>query len=357
MLSFSHSFFSLSCTLQDTGGVGALLAVIRDGEAYAPAYDANGNVSEYIQLSAVQTDNYPSLPIAGGIVAHYEYSPFGEITAQSGGMADGFPFRFSTKPYCAILGKVEFELRIYAPPTGGWLNRDLIEEEGGLSLYGFCENTPINKWDYLGMDDCIKESIAISVHGAHFGGEGAFDGRAKKSGGGKFSVVNTGEELLNELAKKSEKDKDDCCHCIKALTIHSHASPTDPYNGIIMSGNSGFYVKKLEDQPEGTYTDSARDVDDLKASMDKKGISFCESCTITLFGCWTGAKGGIAEALSNVTSCKIIAPAGTCYPGKVKVKTSDEKEKETGKAGSSGAPWMQWEKGRGTAKKEKWVNY
>jgi len=152
MLSFSHSFFSLSCTLQGAGGVGGLLAVIRDGEAYAPTYDANGNVSEYVQLSAVQTDNYPSLPIAGGIVAHYEYSPFGEITAQSGGMADGFTFRFSTKYYESETGIIHYEIRPYRPSLGCWMSRDPIEERGGMNLYGFVRNCPTMAIDRDGRD-------------------------------------------------------------------------------------------------------------------------------------------------------------------------------------------------------------
>lgn len=33
-----------------------------------------------------------------------------------------------------------------------FLNRDPIEEEGGLNLYGFCGNDGVNQWDYLGMN-------------------------------------------------------------------------------------------------------------------------------------------------------------------------------------------------------------
>lgn len=32
-----------------------------------------------------------------------------------------------------------------------WLNRDPIEEDGGINLYGFVANDSINNWDYLGM--------------------------------------------------------------------------------------------------------------------------------------------------------------------------------------------------------------
>ena len=36
--------------------------------------------------------------------------------------------------------------------TGRFINRDPIEEDGGLNLYGFVGNNPVNFYDYLGMD-------------------------------------------------------------------------------------------------------------------------------------------------------------------------------------------------------------
>ena len=158
MLSFSHSILCLSGALQDTGGVGALLAVIRDGEAYAPAYDANGNVSEYVSLST------------GAIVAHYEYSPFGEVTAQSGSIADDFKFRFSTKYFENETGILHYERRPNSPSLGRWMNRDSIEERGGLNLYGFLRNDPLKRIDYLGFfsnDDCnfMAKQAAESISG------------------------------------------------------------------------------------------------------------------------------------------------------------------------------------------------
>jgi hypothetical protein len=39
----------------------------------------------------------------------------------------------------------------YAPDQGRWLNRDPIEERGGLNLYGFVENHAVGKTDYLGL--------------------------------------------------------------------------------------------------------------------------------------------------------------------------------------------------------------
>ncbi len=40
--------------------------------------------------------------------------------------------------------------RYYSPSLGRFVNKDPIEEKGGLNLYGFCRNNGANRWDYLG---------------------------------------------------------------------------------------------------------------------------------------------------------------------------------------------------------------
>jgi RHS repeat-associated protein len=42
--------------------------------------------------------------------------------------------------------------RYYCPSQGRFLGRDPKMEKGGLNLYGFVTNNPINRWDYLGME-------------------------------------------------------------------------------------------------------------------------------------------------------------------------------------------------------------
>ena len=101
----------LSGTLQNAGGVGGLLVEVRDGEPYFAAFDANGNVTEYLSAD-------------GTLATHYEYSPFGELVVQSGDLADTFTHRFSTKPWCAVTGQSEYEFRKYEPGMGRWLSRD-----------------------------------------------------------------------------------------------------------------------------------------------------------------------------------------------------------------------------------------
>ena len=44
-----------------------------------------------------------------------------------------------------------YGFRYYDAETGRWPSRDPIEETGGLNLYGFVKNDPVNAWDVLGM--------------------------------------------------------------------------------------------------------------------------------------------------------------------------------------------------------------
>ena len=41
--------------------------------------------------------------------------------------------------------------RYYSPSLGRFINRDPIEEQGGINLYSFVGNNPVNRWDLLGM--------------------------------------------------------------------------------------------------------------------------------------------------------------------------------------------------------------
>jgi RHS repeat-associated protein len=147
--SFSYVWgVDLSGSLQGAGGVGGLLAVIRDDGVFAPTYDANGNVSEYVVL---ETSN--SQLETAAIAAHYEYDAFGNTVVKSGDLADSFTFRFSTKYWENETGLLHYEKRPIRPDIGHWINRDPIGERGGLNLYGFVGNNPVNKWDYLGLDN------------------------------------------------------------------------------------------------------------------------------------------------------------------------------------------------------------
>jgi RHS repeat-associated protein len=127
----------LSGSLQGAGGVGGLLFEKRNGVIFIPCYDANGNITAYIDTN-------------GTVRASYLYDAFGKTIDQSGDMADLFRFRFSTKYLDHDTGFYYYGYRYFSPVLQRWINRDPIEERGGLNLYGFVENDAINNSDLLG---------------------------------------------------------------------------------------------------------------------------------------------------------------------------------------------------------------
>ncbi len=137
----------ISQSLQGAGGVGGLLAVAVSTNSapcsmHYACYDANGNITDYVSTN-------------GTVFAHYEYDPYGGITAQFGTLADTFTHRFSTKPFDTETGLIHYEYRVYVPILGRWLSRDSLGEKGGLNLYAYCANNSVNFVDPYGLETIV----------------------------------------------------------------------------------------------------------------------------------------------------------------------------------------------------------
>ncbi len=133
----------LSGSQEGAGGVGGLLQVVEPGSSkhYFPAYDGNGNIVGLVYGAT------------GAFVASYEYGPFGEPIRVSGTEASANPFRWSTKYTDDESDLVYYGYRYYNPSTGRWPNQDPIGERGGINLYGFVRNNPIDTVDLFGLSD------------------------------------------------------------------------------------------------------------------------------------------------------------------------------------------------------------
>ena len=127
----------LSGSFQGAGGVGGLLYLTIDGSTFVPLYDNNGNITHYLDSN-------------GNAVAQYTYDAFGNTIAQSGLLANSFRHRYSTKYLDTETCLYYYGCRFFHPIIMRWLNRDPIEEAGGVNLYTFCGNDAINKFDING---------------------------------------------------------------------------------------------------------------------------------------------------------------------------------------------------------------
>jgi RHS repeat-associated protein len=140
----------LSGSSQGAGGVGGLL-VITDSTngAHFALYDGNGNITGLSRATDASASG------------SYEYGPFSEVIRSTGPMSKANPFRFSTKYQDEETDLVYYGKRYLSASTGRWVNRDPIEERGGLNVYALVGNDPIQGIDQLGLRTCCCKGQMI----------------------------------------------------------------------------------------------------------------------------------------------------------------------------------------------------
>jgi RHS repeat-associated protein len=133
----------LSGTLEGAGGIGGLLARSEwnsVSSTWSHAFYHSDGVGNVTAL-AVPSGN--DIALAGS----YRYDPFGRLIGTHTGLAARNTQRFSSKDWHNPSGFYYFGYRFYDPATQRWLNRDPMGEEGGVNLYGYVGNNPINNVD------------------------------------------------------------------------------------------------------------------------------------------------------------------------------------------------------------------
>lgn len=81
----------------------------------------------------------------------YRYDPFGNTITSSGTSAGANVYRFSSKYYSSTLKMYYYLYRWYDPNLQRWINRDPLEESGGLNLYRLVGNNPLSFTDLFGL--------------------------------------------------------------------------------------------------------------------------------------------------------------------------------------------------------------
>lgn len=126
----------MSGSVHGAGGIGGLLArTDGTGSAFYHA-DGSGNITALINGSQ-------------NFVARYLYNPFGKLEGKWGALADANTMQFSSMPQHD--GLTFYPFRAYEPNLQRFLNQDPIQENGGINLYAFVGNSPLNRVDPLGL--------------------------------------------------------------------------------------------------------------------------------------------------------------------------------------------------------------
>src|SRR6185436_5486171 len=134
----------LSGSLEGAGGIAGLLA---RSHTYSSGNfsthncyhaDGNGNITYLVNSSQ-------------GLAASYRYDPYGNLISSSGSLASANVYRFSSKERISNPDLYYYGERFYSANLQRWLNRDPLGEYGGINLYGFVDNTPVNLLDPYGL--------------------------------------------------------------------------------------------------------------------------------------------------------------------------------------------------------------
>ena len=160
-----------------------LTSVVRDGcEAFGYGYDLAGNLlwasigcktNVYETNCLNQVDGVPYVPLYGisnieaycntngQVIASRTYSPYGQLVSGYGPPAlyRRLHIWFASKYHDEETGLYYFGKRFYSPFLCRWLNQDPRGESGGINLYAFCCNNPVNNFDPDGCAYFAKRGL------------------------------------------------------------------------------------------------------------------------------------------------------------------------------------------------------
>ena len=101
-------------------------------------------INDHLGAPRVMTDD------AGAVVWRADFKPFGEVVVDPGSIAAN-NFRFAGQYYDEETGLHYNYHRYYDPKSGRYITPDPIGLSGGINLYAYTANNPINEIDPLGL--------------------------------------------------------------------------------------------------------------------------------------------------------------------------------------------------------------
>ncbi len=113
--------------------------MVKDGKTYRLITNHLGSVRYVVDI------------VTGNVVQHIEYDEFGNVQHDSNPNFQPFGFAFGL--YDVDTGLVRFGERDYDPTSGLWITKDPIRFGGGLNLYGYVNNDPVNWVDPSGLEN------------------------------------------------------------------------------------------------------------------------------------------------------------------------------------------------------------
>lgn len=130
----------------------------RGGVTYYYHYDGLGSVTEITDSS-------------GSLIENYTYDPYGNATVfdQTGTVIPAEagiqnPYMFTGRRFDSESGIYYYRARQYDPTIGRFLQRDPIGLAGGLNLYAYVENNPINMFDPFGLRGTFSENYQFAIN-------------------------------------------------------------------------------------------------------------------------------------------------------------------------------------------------
>ena len=159
-------------------GIDEPLAMRRNGQNYYYHTNSLGSITALTDSSKT-------------VVQSYGYDSFGQIISQTGSITN--PYTFTGREYDSETGLYHYRLRTYDPRIGKFISEDPIGIDGGINLFVYVGNNPVNFVDPWGLEIRVYSSNAFGISGLnHAFVYSTETGRGKGTNGSSWITLGNG---------------------------------------------------------------------------------------------------------------------------------------------------------------------